>query len=122
MFQHRSSDEIAQLEESSARAVDKQIILAMRTLGLTSRRVAARLLAEHEAGVERFYPASFRPSQPEFWPLPLPLPTSEKVASTQTWKQVLAWGGIIAIGAPIALTMAAMVIVVFSLVIGINPR
>lgn len=79
------------------------------------------MFAEFEAGVERFYPASIHPSRPEFWPLPMPVPTSSKAFNTLTWKQVLAWGAIIAIATPIALTVAAMVIVAFSLVIGINP-
>ncbi len=122
VFQHRTSDEIAHLEGVSARAVDKQLLLAKDVLGATSRFEAARMFAEFEAGVERFYPASVAPSRPEFWPLPWPLPTSAKANNSLTWKQVLAWGAIIAIAAPIALTVAAMVIVAFSLVIGINPQ
>lgn len=122
VFQHQNSDQIAQLEATSARAVDKQMILAKDLLGTTSRFEAARMFAEFEAGVERLYPASILPSRPEFWPLPLPLPTRAKANNTLTWKQVVAWGAIIAIATPVALTVAAMVIVAFSLVIGINPH
>ena len=122
VFQHRTSDEIAHAEGVSARAVDKQLLLAKGLLGATSRFEAARKFAEFEAGVERLYPASVAPSRPEFWPLPMPVPTKAKAINALTWKQILAWGVIIAIATPIALTVAAMVIVAFSLVIGINPQ
>jgi len=122
VFQHRTSDEIAHLEGVSARAVDKQLLRAKNLLGATSRFEAARIFAEFEAGVEKLYPASVAPSRPEFWPLPMPVPTRAKAINALTWKQVLAWGVIIAIATPIALTVAAMVIVAFSLVIGINPK
>ena len=95
--------------------------LNLRRLGLLSGK-AARMFAEFEAGVEKLYPASVAPSRPEFWPLPMPVPTKAKAINALTWKQVLAWGVIIAIATPIALTVAAMVIVAFSLVIGINPQ
>lgn len=122
VFQHRTSDEIAHLEGVSARAVDKQLFFAKDLLGATSRFEAARIFAEFEAGVERFYPASIVPSRPEFWPLPLPVPTKRRALNTLSWRQVLAWGMIIAIGAPIALTVAAMVIISLSLLVGINPQ
>ena len=80
------------------------------------------MFAEFEAGVEKLYPASVAPSRPEFWPLPMPVPTKAKAFNTLTWKQVLAWGVIIAIATPIALTVAAMVIVSLSLMIGVNPH
>jgi DNA-binding CsgD family transcriptional regulator len=122
VFQHRTSDEIAHLEQVSARAVDKQLLLAKDTLGATSRFEAARMFAEFEAGVERFYPASIAPTRPEFWPLPLPVPTKRAALNTLSWRQVLAWGAIIGIATPVALTVAAMVLIVLSLLLGINPR
>ncbi|QKS00346.1 helix-turn-helix transcriptional regulator [Sphingomonas sp. CL5.1] len=122
VFQHRTSDEIAHFERVSARAVDKQLLLAKGALGATSRFEAARMFAEFEAGVERFYPASVAPTRPEFWPLPLPLPTKRAALNILSWRQVLAWGGIIAIATPIALTVAAMVIIALSLLIGVNPK
>ncbi len=122
VFQHRTSDEIAHLEGVSARAVDKQLLLAKDLLGATSRFEAARMFAEFEAGVERFYPASIAPTRPEFWPLPLPVPTKRAALNTLSWRQVLAWGAIIGIVTPIALTVAAMVLIVLSLLFGINPR
>lgn len=122
VFQHRTSDEIAHLEQVSARAVDKQLLLAKDTLGATSRFEAARMFAAFEAGVERFYPASIAPTRPEFWPLPLPLPTKRAALNTLSWRQVLAWGAIIGIVTPMALTVAAMVLIALSLLFGINPR
>lgn len=55
------------------------------------------MFAAFEAGVERLYPASVAPSRPEFWPLPMPLPTSPKALNSLSWKQVLVWGAIIAV-------------------------
>jgi DNA-binding CsgD family transcriptional regulator len=122
VFQHRTSDEIAHLEQVSARAVDKQLLLAKDTLGATSRFEAARMFAEFEAGVERFYPASIAPTRPEVWPLPLPVPTKRAALNILSWRQVLAWGAIIGIATPVALTVAAMVLIALSLLLGINPR
>ena len=122
VFQHRKSQEIAFLEGVSARAVDKQLLLAKDIIGATSRHDAARAFAEFEAGVEGFYPASIAPSRPAFWPLPLPLPTKAHPLNLLTWKQVLAWGTIIAIVAPIAITVAAMLIVALALLFGTHLR
>jgi DNA-binding CsgD family transcriptional regulator len=120
VFQHRKSQEIAFLEGVSARAVDKQLLLAKDTLGATSRHEAARLFAEHEAGVERLYPASVDPTDPAFWPLPLPVPTKARPLNQMTWQQVLAWGAIIAIATPIALSVATMLIMALALLTGIH--
>ncbi|NIJ09412.1 DNA-binding CsgD family transcriptional regulator [Sphingomonas vulcanisoli] len=122
VFQHRRSHEIAYIEGVSARAVDKQLLLAKDLIGATSRHEAARLFAEHEAGVEGLYPASIAPSRPAFWPLPLPLPTRAHPLNLLSWKQVLAWGVIIAIAAPIAITVAAMLIVALMLLSGTHLR
>ena len=122
IFQHRNSQQIAFDAGVSARAVDKQLLLAKNILGVTSRFEAARLFAEHEAGVEGFYPASVAPSRPAFWPLPLPVPTVSSAANDLTWRQVLTWGVIIAITAPVAITVAAMLIVALALLFGVNPR
>ena len=118
VFQHRNSHQIAFSAGVSARAVDKQLLLAKQALGATSRFEAARLFAEYEAGVEGFYPASVAPYQPAFWPLPLPLPTKARPLNLLTWKQVLAWGAIIAIATPTALTVAAMLIIALALLLG----
>jgi len=118
VFQHRNSQEIAFKFGCSARAVDKQLGLAKSILGATSRFEAARLLAEHEAGVEGFYPASVAPSRKAFWPLPKPLPTEARPTNTLSWKQVLAWGVIIAIATPIAITVAVMTIMAIGLLTG----
>lgn len=121
VFQHKKSGEIAYLTGVSSRAVDKQLLLAKDIIGATSRFEAARLFAEHEAGVEEFYPASVAPSRRPFWPLPMPVPTKGEPTNTLTWKQVLAWGAIIAIVAPAGITLAATVIIAFTLLLGINP-
>ena len=118
VFQHRKSQEIAFLEGVSSRAVDKQLGLAKDLLGANGRHEAARLFAEHEAGVERFYPASIDPTDPAFWPLPSPAPTEARPCNEMTWQQVLAWGAIIAIATPIALTVAAMLIMALALLTG----
>ncbi len=122
VFQHRNSQEIGFAVGVSARAVDKQLQLAKDIVGTTSRFEAARLFAEHEAGVEGFYPASIAPSRPPFWPLPMPLPTTARPTNSLTWRQVLAWGVIIAIVTPVAITVAAMLIVSLALLFGIDTR
>ncbi len=120
VFQHRNSQEIAFKMNVSARAVDKQLLLAKDVIGATSRFEAARLFAEFEAGVEGFYPASVAPSRPAFWPLPWPVPTEPRRTNSLTWQQVLAWGTIISIATPVAITVAAMVIIALALLSGIH--
>lgn len=122
VFQHRNSQEIAFLKGVSARAVDKQLLCAKTIIGATSRFEAARRFAEYEAGVEGFYPASVAPSQRRFWPLPLPVPTRARAENMLGWRQVLAWGVIIAIATPLAITVAAMLIVALALLFGIHLR
>jgi DNA-binding CsgD family transcriptional regulator len=120
VFQHRNSHEIAFAAGVSARAVDKQLQLAKEVIGTTSRFDAARLFAEFEAGVEGFYPASVAPSRPAFWPLPMPVPTRARPMNDLTWRQVLAWGVVIAIAAPVAITVAAMLIMALALLFGVH--
>ncbi len=122
VFQHRNSHQIAFAAGVSARAVDKQLQIAKNILGTTSRFEAARLFAEHEAGVEGFYPASIAPSRRPFWPLPMPVPTRARPTNYLTWREVLAWGVIIAIATPVAITVAAMLIVALALMFGIDKR
>ncbi|TPG42698.1 RNA polymerase subunit sigma-70 [Sphingomonas koreensis] len=120
VFQHRNSQEIAFLRNVSARAVDKQVQQAKDLIGATSRFEAARVFAQHEAGVEGFYPASVAPSRQAFWPLPWPVPTKARPDNLLTWRQVASWGVIIAIVAPLAITTAALLIVAFALLAGIH--
>ncbi len=120
VFQHRTSKQIAREASVSARAVDKQLFMAMQIIGASNRVETARLFAEYEAGVEGFYPASVAPSRPAFWPLSLPVPTRARPINMLTRQQVLAWGTIIAIATPVAITVAAMLIVSLALLLGIH--
>jgi DNA-binding CsgD family transcriptional regulator len=120
VLQNRSSKEIAAATGSSHRAVDKQLLKANGVLGVPSRFDAARLLADHDGGVESLLPAITLPSARPTFPLPSPLPTGETTANMLTWKQVVSWGAIIAIVTPIGLTVAAMVIVSLMLLIGLK--
>ena len=120
VLQNRNSKEIAAVTGSSHRAVDKQLLKANNVLGVPSRFDAARLLADHDGGVEPLPPANDLPSAPPTLPLPSPLPTRETTANMLTWKQVVSWGAIIAIVTPIGLTVAAMVIVALMLLIGLK--
>jgi DNA-binding CsgD family transcriptional regulator len=120
--QNRNSHEIAFLTGASSRSVDKQLLLAKNTLGATSRFEAARRFAEYEGGVESFYPANVAPSRRRFWPLPMPVPTKRRRENSMTWQQVLAWGVIIAIAAPLTITVGAMLIVALGLLLGIDMR
>ena len=120
VLQNRNSKEIAAVTGSSHRAVDKQLLKANNVLGVPTRFDAARLLADHDAGVEPLPPAIDLPSAKPTFPLPSPLPTGETTANMLTWKQVVSWGAIIAIVTPIGLTVAAMVIVSLMLLIGLK--
>ncbi len=51
----------------------------------------------------------------------MPVPTEKTPANTLTWQQVLIWAGIIAVVTPIGLTVAAMVIVALTLMLGMKP-
>ncbi len=121
VFDHRKSHEIAHLLGTSARVVDKQLMLAKNILGAASRFEAARLLAQHESGVGSSYPANIPPPRPSVLPLPMPVPTDDTPANMMTWQQVLAWSVIVAIATPICLTVAAMVIVALTLMLGMKP-
>lgn len=118
VFQHQTSKQIARRHGVSARAVDKQLRLATQIIGASNRVEAARLFAEHEAGVEGFYPASVAPLRPDFWPLPLPLPSKARPINMLTRKQILAWAMIIAIATPAGITLAAMLIIAIALLLG----
>ena len=117
---HRNSKEIAAATGSSHRAVDKQLLKANSLLGVATRFDAARLLADHEAGVEPLPPANDLPSAPTTFPLPLPVPTAGAAANMLTWKQVAFWTAIIAIVTPLGLTAAGMAIVTLLLLLGLK--
>ena len=112
VYDHRDTKEIARLTgEASLAAIDKQISLAAAKLGATSRVEAARLLYDHEAGVRSSELQPSEVARPSIFPLPLPLPTASRPMNTMNWRQVLAWGAVIAIATPVLLTVAAMLLV-----------
>lgn len=120
VLRHHTSHEIAFLTKASARAVDKQLGLACRIIGVSSRVEAARRFAEYEARVESFDPesATISPSRRAFWPLPWPLPSKARPINMLTRKQVMAWAMIIAIATPAGITLAAMLIIAIALLLG----
>ena len=120
VLQNRNSKEIAAATGSSHRAVDKQLLKAKNVLGVPSRFEAARLLADHDVGVEPLPPANDLPSAPTTFALPLPLPTTEAAANMFTWKQVTFWTAIISIVTPLGLTAAGMAIVTLLLLLGLK--
>lgn len=121
VLQNRSSKEIAAATGGSHRAVDKQLLKANGVLGVSTRFEAARLLADHDAGVEPLPPANSLPSSTPTFPLPSPLPTVEAAANMLTWRQVAIWTVIIAIATPLGLTAAGMAILTLLVLLGLKP-
>lgn len=120
VYEHRSSKEIAALTGASPRAVDKQLLKANNLLGATTRVDAARIVAAFDAGVESLPPATVLPSTEPIFPLPLPVPTTGAAANMLTWKQAAIWTVIIAIVTPIGLTVAGMVILTLTFLLGLR--
>ncbi|MWC45648.1 RNA polymerase subunit sigma-70 [Sphingomonas carotinifaciens] len=120
VYQHRSSKEIAALTGVSPRAVDKQLLKANNLLGAATRVDAARMVAAVDAGVEPLPPATILPSADQVLPLPLPMPTAATAANMLTWKQAAIWTVIIAIVTPIGVTVAGMVILTLSFLLGLR--
>jgi hypothetical protein len=50
------------------------------------------------------------------------VPTTARPTNDLTWRQVLAWGGIIAIAAPVAITVATMLIMALALLFGVHSE
>ena len=121
VLQNRNSKEIAAATGSSHRAVDKQLLKANGVLGVSTRFEAARLLADHDAGVEPLPPATDLPSSTPTFPLPSPLPTAKAAVNMLTWKQVALWTAIIAIATPLGLTAAGMAILTLLVLLGFKP-
>jgi DNA-binding CsgD family transcriptional regulator len=121
VYTHMTSKEIARLLGLEPGSVDQHIKTAMRILGVSERRVAARLLAEYEeedapsaAAGSRMQDAqmAFQVTPPRLEPL-LPLPWEGLRPTNVGWKRRLAWIAALTIGCTIALAMlitaAAMV-------------
>jgi len=121
VLQNRNSKEIAAATGSSHRAIDKQLLKANNVLGVPTRFEAARLLADHDGGVEPLPPAIELPSAKPTFPLPPAVPTDGAAANLLTWKQVASWTAIIAIVTPLGLTAAGMAIVTLLLLLGLKP-
>lgn len=109
VYAHMSSKEIAQQLGLGPATVDQYVKTAIRTLGVSDRRAAARMLAEHE-GSSVAAPVGFRlqdeqapfdATPPRLEPvLPLPL---EGLRPTQVgWTKRLVWIVTIAIGVALA--------------------
>lgn len=121
VLENRNSKEIAAATGSSHRAVDKQLLKANNLLGVPTRFDAARLLADHDAGVEPLPPATSLPSVEPTFPLPPAWPTAEAAANMLTWRQVASWTAILSIATPLGLTAAGMVIVTLLILLGLKP-
>lgn len=121
VLENRSSKEIAAATGASHRAVDKQLLKAMSVLGVSSRFDAARVMADHEAGVEPLPPANTLPTARSTFPLPPPVPTARAAANMLHWKQVAIWTVIIAIATPLGLTAAGMAILTLLVLLGLKP-
>ena len=113
VYAHMSSKEIAQQLGLGPATVDQYVKTAIRILGVSDRRAAARMLAEHEGGgalvptglILQDEQAPFDATPPRLEPvLPLPL---EGLRPTQVgWGKQLVWIVTIAIG--IALVFLAL--------------
>lgn len=116
--QNRTSKEIAQIECVSARAVDKQLILAKNLIGATTRADAARRLIAFEAGVGCLHPANTLPVQKPVHPLPLPVPNRRMPVNLIKARVVLIWSAIIGIAITFGLASATMLITALMILFG----
>ena len=71
-----------------------------------------------EAGLQRPDPQSSDLRKAALWPLLLPLPTKAAPTNDLNWKQVLAWGGIIAVCCPLLITVAALLVMTLRQLLG----
>jgi len=109
VYAHMSSKEIAQRLGVEPGTVDQYVKAAMRILGVSDRRAAARMLAEYEGGAAP-RPAAlalqedqepFDADPPRREPL-LPLPLGGVRPTHVGWEKRLAWIVMIAIGIALA--------------------
>lgn len=107
----KTSSEIGREMNVAPSTVDDQMKKAMAKLSVTSRAEAARRLAAFEVGLQRPDPQSPELRQAALFPLPWPVPTRNRPHNDLTGKHVLAWGLIIALGTPLLITVAALLIV-----------
>ena len=114
VYAHMSSKEIAPIVGVEPGTVDQYVKSAMRILGVSDRRAAARMLAEYEkyemspapAGVRmQEHAIPYEAAAPRLEPL-LPLPLEGLRPTHVGWLKRLGWIAGIAIG--IALAFAAL--------------
>lgn len=117
-----STHEIAFRTGDSPSAIDKQLTLACRKLGVHSRHQAARLFHDYERRVESLDPRGtiFSSSRRRFWPLPWPLPSKATPINMMTRQQVMTWAMILAIATPAGITVAAMLVIAIALLLGVH--
>ena len=122
VLQLKTSKEIAVATGSSSyRAVDKQLLKANSTLGVSTRFEAAQLVAAYDQGVEPLPPANALPSAAPDTPLTPPWPTAGAAVNMLPWKHVASWTAIIAIVTPVGLTAAGMAFFTILLLLRIRP-
>ncbi len=121
VLQLKTSKQIAQITGTGYRAVDKHLMMANNILGASTRFEAARMLADHEAGVGSPYPANALPSEPPNLPLSRPWPTVGAAVNMLPWRQVATWTTIISVVTPVGLTTAGMAYLTLLLLLRLQP-
>jgi DNA-binding CsgD family transcriptional regulator len=114
----RTSAQIARELGTTPTTVDDQMKKAMAKLGVPTRADAAREFAAFEAGLQRPDPHAPELRNAALWPLLLPVPTKSRPTNELTWVQILAWGAIMAIGFPLLITIAALLMITLRQLLG----
>lgn len=114
----RTSSEIAREVKASPATVDDQMKKAIRKLGVGTRSQAARDFAAFEAGLQQPDPHAPELRNAALWPLLMPVPTKARPTNDLTWVQVLGWGVILAIGCPLMITVAALLVMTLRQLLG----
>jgi len=115
-----TTSEIAFRTGDTEPSIEKNIKLANRKLGVSSRIEAARQFHDYEVRVQsldREGPVNSY-SLSTFWRLPWPVPSKAGPINVLTRQQVVAWAIILALATPIGITVAAMLILALSVLLG----
>ncbi len=115
-----SSQEIAFHTGETESTINGQIKKACRKLGAHGRIEAARQFHDYERRVQLLDPGgSNYASRPQpLWPLPWVMPSRAGTLNVMTRQQVISWALIVSIGIPMAVTVAAMLIIAISFLLG----